>query len=46
MAQGRRDLVPSYCLHKKSGQAFVTLASKVHYLGVYDTPASREKYDQ
>src|SRR4051812_5569265 len=46
MSQGRRDSVPSYCLHKDSGQAYVTLASKVHYLGVYDTPASRGKYDK
>jgi len=29
--------VPSYRLHKPSGQAVVTLDSRDHYLGVYDT---------
>ena len=36
--------LPSYQLHKPTNQAVVTLSGKDVYLGVYDTPASREKY--
>src|SRR5262245_2788680 len=36
--------VPSYRLHKPTNQAVVTLSGKDHYLGQYDSPASREKY--
>lgn len=37
--------LPSYRLHKASGQAIVTLWGKDHYLGVYKSSASREKYN-
>jgi len=40
----RRRKVPSYCRHKASGQAYVTLEGREHYLGVYGTPESRERY--
>lgn len=42
--------LPSYCLHKPSGQANVTLRvdgkRKVIYLGVYNSRESLEKYDR
>lgn len=37
---------PKYCLHKATGQGFVRLNGKMHYLGVYDSPESRQKYHQ
>ena len=44
MSKSKR--IPKYRLHKSSGQAIVTLAGKDFYLGKYDTPESRERYDQ
>ena len=41
---GRPRKVPSYCLHKASGQAYVTLNSREHYLGKYGSQESHEKY--
>ena len=38
--------IPSYRLHRPSGQAVVTLDGRDHYLGLYGTEASRRKYDQ
>ena len=38
--------VPSYRLHKPSGQAVVTIRGRDIYLGKHDTPASRSRYDQ
>lgn len=38
--------VPSYRLHKASGQAIVTLDGRDQYLGVYDTSESKENYDR
>ncbi len=38
--------VPSYRLHKPSGQAVVTLAGHDVYLGRHDTPESRAEYDR
>ncbi len=38
--------LPSYCLHKASGQAVVTLDGRDHYLGKHDTPESIEKYKE
>jgi integrase len=38
--------VPSYCYHKASGQAVVRINSKDIYLGVYGSPASKEKYQR
>lgn len=37
--------IPSYRLHKPTGQAVVTLDGHDNYLGSYGTPASRALYD-
>jgi integrase len=42
MAAAKR--VPSYRLHKASGQAVVTIDGRDHYLGRYDSPDSHEAY--
>ncbi len=36
---------PTYCFHRPTGQSYVRLGGKVIYLGRYDTPESRAKYD-
>ena len=36
---------PAYGLHKPSGQARVRIDGEDHYLGVYGTPESRDRYD-
>src|SRR4051794_1928524 len=36
--------LPKYSLHKASGQAVVHLDSDCHYLGPWQSPASREAY--
>ena len=41
-----RNKLPSYCRHKASGQAVVTLNGRDHYLGEYGTPESRARYEQ
>src|SRR5688500_182685 len=41
-----RKLKPSYCRHKPSGRAFVTLNGHRIYLGDFDTQASRDEYDR
>ncbi|MBT6154327.1 MAG: site-specific integrase [Planctomycetaceae bacterium] len=41
---GRPKKVPSYCRHKASGQAVVRINSSDHYLGIYGTPESHERY--
>ena len=38
--------VPTYGLHKATGQAVVRLNGVDHYLEEYDTPESRERYDR
>ncbi len=38
--------VPSYRLHRPSGQAVVTLHGKDHYLGKHGSPQSRAAYDK
>ena len=38
--------IPSYCLHKASGRAVVRINGQDHYLGVYGSPASHEKYER
>jgi len=38
--------IPSYRLHKGSGQAIVTLNGRDIYLGVHNTPESRQRYDK
>lgn len=37
--------IPSYCRHKYSGQAIVTLNGKDHNLGPYGSPQSRRSYE-
>jgi len=36
--------IPKYRLHKASGQSFVQIKGRRHYLGKYGTPQSEEKY--
>src|SRR5205823_4667084 len=38
--------VPSYRLHRPSGQAIVLLDGKMHYLGAWDSPASKDEYER
>lgn len=38
--------IPKYRLHRASGQAAVVLSGVWHYLGVYGSPESRERYDR
>jgi integrase len=38
--------VPAYVRHKASGQAVVRIGGRDHYLGVYGTDASHEKYER
>ncbi|MFP6667591.1 MAG: site-specific integrase, partial [Pirellulales bacterium] len=38
--------IPSYRLHKPTGQAIVRLAGRMHYLGTHGSDSSRQKYDQ
>ena len=38
--------VPSYRLHKHSGQAVVTINARDIYLGEYGSPESKAKYDE
>ncbi len=42
----RRKSVPSYCLHKPSGQAVVYVGKKAVYLGRHDSPESRQAYGE
>ena len=46
MPKLKLNLLPSYRFHKSSGQATVTIAGQDHYLGVYGTATSREKYNR
>jgi hypothetical protein len=39
-------LLPKYCRHKASGQAYVWVNKKRHYLGVYGTPESKKAYSR
>jgi integrase len=36
---------PKYCLHKPTGQAYVRINRKLHYLGEYNSEASHKRYD-
>lgn len=40
----QRSSVPRYLLHKASGQARVRVQGRDHYLGVYNSPESHERY--
>lgn len=41
-----RPLLPSYRLHKATGQAVVVHKGRSHYLGTFGTPESRAAYDR
>src|SRR3954453_3949476 len=41
-----KSLKPSYCHHKSSGRAFVTLDGNRVYLGPYGSQESRDRYDR
>ncbi|MBL6704769.1 MAG: site-specific integrase [Planctomycetaceae bacterium] len=41
-----RKKKPGYWHHKPSGQAYVRLDGKDHYLGEYNSPESRDRYDE
>jgi len=45
-ATHRQARVPSYRLHKPSGNAVVTIAGKDHYLGTHGSVKSRQEYDR
>ncbi len=36
--------LPRYCLHKATGQAYVRLDGRMHYLGVFDSSDSKSRY--
>jgi hypothetical protein len=38
--------LPKYCRHKASGQAYVWVNKKRHYLGVFGTTTSKEVYSR
>ena len=40
-----KNRIPSYRLHKATGQAVVVLNGRSHYLGIFGSPESRAKYD-
>lgn len=42
----RPSKIPSYCRHRASGQAYVTIGGREHYLGVYGSPESHQKYSR
>lgn len=46
MSNNKKPTVPSYRLHKASGQAVVTLEARDHYLGKHGTPESRSAYER
>ena len=39
-----RYRLPKYCLHQPTGQAYVRLDGRFHYLGIYDSLESRARY--
>lgn len=45
-AKRKGDRLPSYRLHKASGQGIVTLSGKDHYLGGHGTPKSKKRYQE
>ena len=40
----RVNKIPSYCRHKATGQAYVTIDGREQYLGKYGSPESQEKH--
>lgn len=41
-----KNVPPSYCLHQASGQAYVWLNGREHYLGRYGSPESQAAYQR
>ncbi|QDT67901.1 site-specific tyrosine recombinase XerC [Planctomycetes bacterium MalM25] len=41
-----RSKFPAYCLHARSGRAYVTIAGRQVSLGEYGSPESRDEYDR
>jgi integrase len=41
-----RNHIPSYCHHRASGQAYVHLNGRDQYLGPYDSPESKARYQE
>jgi hypothetical protein len=39
-----RKRLPQYCHHIPTGQAYVRIDGKFHYLGAYDSEDSRKEY--
>ncbi len=46
MQRHRKIRIPSYRLHKPSGQAVVTIRGRDHYLGPFGSGPSRTEYDR
>ena len=44
MTQARIPRTPSYRLHKPTGQAFVEINGRRHYLGKYELPETQRAY--
>src|SRR5947209_441581 len=44
--RGKGRKLPSYRLHKPTGQAVVTLDGRDYYLGKHGTPGSEAEYDR
>ncbi len=42
----RQTTPPAYTLHKPTGQARVRIRGKDHYLGAFDSPESRSRYEK
>jgi hypothetical protein len=42
----RREKIPSYRMHRVSGQAVCTIAGRDFYLGPHGTKASKIEYDR
>jgi hypothetical protein len=42
----KNSCVPTYRRHKPTGQAVVTLCGKDHYLGKWNTAASKAEYNR
>lgn len=38
--------VPGYCLHKPTGQAYVRIGGRMHYLGAHGSPESKAAYSR
>lgn len=46
MTKSKNPTVPPFRRHKASGRAYVNLDGRRHYLGRYDAPEARERYDR